>query len=146
MAYDQLEKHAEAVKDWTRTIELSPPREQPYGRARRVYSRVRAGQLAEAVAEVAELTKSGNWPAVQWYEFACIYAVASGKSAVKKQEYADRAMELLHQALKAGYKDAAHLAKDKDLDVLRQRDDFNKLLESLAKPKEKAAAGKEKRQ
>ena len=34
----------------------------------------------------------------------------------KKQEYADRAMELLQEAVKAGFKDATHMKKDKDLD------------------------------
>jgi hypothetical protein len=72
---------------------------------------------------------------VQWYDFACVYALASGKAADKKQEYADRAMQLLREAVKAGFNDAAHMAKDKDLDGLRPRDDFKKLLESLAKPK-----------
>jgi hypothetical protein len=62
--------------------------------------------VAEAVAEVAELTApvadvpgSPKWNAGQWYDFACVYAVASGKIADKKQEYADRAMELLHKTL-----------------------------------------------
>jgi serine/threonine protein kinase len=135
-AYDVLEKHAEAVKDWNRAIELSLPREQPVLRARRANSRVRLGRIASAVAEVAELTKALAWPAGQWYDFACIYAVAAGKDAGKKKEYADRAMELLQRAVKAGYKDAAHMAKDKDLDVLRQREDFKKLMEALAKAKE----------
>ena len=35
--------------------------------------------------------------------------------------------------MKAGYNDAAHLAKDTDLDPLRDRADFKKLLESLPK-------------
>ncbi len=137
-ANDQLEKYAEAVKDWNRAIELSPRQEQPLFRAQRANSRVRAGQVAEAAAEVAELTKTGKWPADKWYDFACVYAVASSKSADKKQEYADRAMELLHKAVQAGYTDAAHLAKDKDLDVLRERGDFKKLLaelEAAARPK-----------
>jgi tetratricopeptide (TPR) repeat protein len=131
LAHDQLAKYTEAVKDWSRAIELSPPQEQWSFHASRANSRVRAGRATEAVAEVAELTKAGNCPAGQWYDFACIYAVASGKSGDKKQEYADRAMELLHKAVNAGYKDAAHMAKDNDLDVLRQRDDFNKLLAEL---------------
>ena len=134
MAYDQMEKHAEAVKDWSRVIELSSPPEQAGFRVQRADSRVRTGQVTEAVAEVADLTKSRKWDAGKWYDFACIYALASGKSADKKQEYADRAMELLHQAVKAGYKDAAHMAKDKDLDALRGRDDFKKLLADLNPP------------
>ena len=67
-------------------------------------------------------------------------AVAGGKIADKKQQYADRAMELLRKAVKAGYKDAAHMKKDTDLDALRGREDFKKLLAELdksspAKPK-----------
>jgi hypothetical protein len=75
--------------------------------------------VAEAVADVEELTKSSSWSADQWYDFACVYAVASGKATDKKQEYANRAMELLRQSVKAGYADAAHMANDIDLDPLR---------------------------
>jgi len=91
-AYDLLEKHSEAVKDWTRVIELSPPPEQPSFRLRRADSRVRAGQVAETVAEIAALSKSPTVTVDQWYDFACIYALASGKATDKKQEYADQAM------------------------------------------------------
>jgi len=48
---------------------------------------------------------------------------------------------MLHRAVQAGYNNAAHMAKDKDLDVLRDRDDFKKLMQSLAKPKEKQPVG-----
>src|SRR5262249_39398337 len=85
-AYDQLEKYTEAVKDWNPAIELSPPQDQASLRAGRTDSLVRAGQVADAVAEVAELARTGKWAASQWYNFACIYALASGKSADKKQE------------------------------------------------------------
>jgi hypothetical protein len=87
-----------------------------------------AGQIEAAVGEVAELTKLSNWTAPQLYDFACVYSVASAKIADKKQEYADRAMELLYKAVQAGFKDAAHMAKDSDLDPLRDREDFKKLM------------------
>ena len=45
--------------------------------------------------------------------------------------YADRAMELLSRAVRAGYNNAAHMEKDTDLDSLRQREDFQKLLAGL---------------
>ena len=48
------------------------------------------------------------------------------------RDFADRAMALLEQAVKPGYKDAAHL-KGTDLDPLRARDDFKKLIEELHK-------------
>ncbi len=50
-------------------------------------------------------------------------------------------MELLPTAVQAGYNNAAHLGKVSDLDVLRVRDDFKKLLQSLAKPSLKVPAG-----
>jgi hypothetical protein len=69
------------------------------------------------------------------YNFASF--CASSKDADRKKEYDDLAMELLHKAVKAGYVDAAHMAKDKDLDSLRDRADFKQLLASL-QPKPKA--------
>ena len=120
-AFDALAKPAEAAKDWDWANELSPPAERLDVRASRASSRLQAGRVAEAVAEVAELTQSSNWNAGEWYDFACVYAVASGKIADKKQEYADRAMELLRTAVQAGYKNAAHMKKDTDLDPLRKR-------------------------
>ena len=93
--------------------------------------RLQEGLVAEAVADANEVTKSENWTADQWYNFACVYSVASGKLAKKKLEHADRAMELLRKAVKAGWKDAAHLKNDGDLDPIRDRDDFRKLVIEL---------------
>jgi hypothetical protein len=67
---------------------------------------------------------------------------ASGKSAAKKQEYADQAMALLRQAMKAGFHDAAHMRKDTDLDALRTRADFRQLLAEL----ERKSPGKPEKQ
>jgi tetratricopeptide (TPR) repeat protein len=133
MAHDRLREFTEAIKDWDKAIELSPEHEQTAARASRATSRLRAGQVAEAVAEVAELTKSQNWNSGQWYDFACVYAVACGKIADKKHEYADGAMDLLQKAVKTGWNDAAHMAKDTDLGPIREREDFKKLIEGLAK-------------
>lgn len=129
--YDTLGRHAEAVKDWDQAIELSPNEEQPGFRAIRASSRLRAGQVDEAVADVAELKDSPSWSANHWYDFACVYAVASSKIADKKTEYADQAMELLAKAVQSGWKDAEFIKKDTDLDPLRDRDDFKQLIAEL---------------
>jgi eukaryotic-like serine/threonine-protein kinase len=133
VAYDRLRNFAEAIKDWDKAIELSPMAEQPRLRAARATTRLQSGHVAEAEAEVAELTKNACGDAGQWYDFACFYAVASDKSADEKQKYADRAMDLLQKAVKAGFNDAAHMAKDTDLDPIRGRADFKKLIDELAK-------------
>jgi non-specific serine/threonine protein kinase/serine/threonine-protein kinase len=132
-AYGRLSKYAEAVRDLDRAVELSTNKEQRGIRVERAAFQLNAGQVAEAVAEIAELSKTPNENADQWYDFACVYAVASGKLADKKREYADRAMVLLQQAVKAGYRNAAHMKQDSDLDSLRGRDDFKRLVAELAK-------------
>ncbi len=90
------------------------------------------------MADVSELTKNPSWNGDQWYNFACVYSLASAKIAHKKNEYTDRAIELLRNAVKAGWNDAKHTAKDPDLDALRDREDFKTLLAEMGR---KAAAG-----
>ena len=78
------------------------------------------------------------------YDAACFRAVIAGVQAKAKtadaakhaQDDADRAMQWLTLACAAGYRDAAHMKKDTDLDPLREREDFKKLLDSLPKPKD----------
>ena len=45
--------------------------------------------------------------------------------------YGDAAMKLLRDAVSKGYKDVAHMKKDIDLDPLRQREDYQKLVAEL---------------
>jgi hypothetical protein len=45
--------------------------------------------------------------------------------------YADQAMAMLRQAVAKGYKATANMKKGKDLDPLRERADFKKLLTDL---------------
>jgi serine/threonine protein kinase/tetratricopeptide (TPR) repeat protein len=76
--------------------------------------------------------------AVDRYNLACYHAVYSaaiieGKSSPaaeelrESQEEAELAIQELQQAVAAGYSDFALLSTDKDLDSLRQRDDFQAL-------------------
>jgi hypothetical protein len=53
------------------------------------------------------------------------------KNARRAQFYADRAMATLKAAVAKGYKNLAQMKKDTDLDPLRQRDDFKKLMAEL---------------
>jgi tetratricopeptide (TPR) repeat protein len=89
-----------------------------------------------------ELARFGFDPVNDTYDAACYLChcvTLAGKDAqfaeVKRKElaqsYADRAVALLAQAVARGYKDAAHMKKDTDLDPLRAREDFKKLLADL---------------
>jgi hypothetical protein len=96
-------------------------------------SRAQAGQVDVAIADIAELTKLSNWTADHWHTFARVYAAASSKVEGKQQEYTDRAMELLEQAVKADPGVIAQLKQDPDLAPLREREDFLKLIGELKK-------------
>jgi tetratricopeptide (TPR) repeat protein len=76
------------------------------------------------------------------YTSACFHAVygkvlrAAAKTASNSPEAdaeSDRAMALLKQAVAAGYQDVASINTDEDLDSLRARDDFKKLVASIKK-------------
>jgi hypothetical protein len=99
-----------------------------------------------ATAEMWEKLKRTD--AISVYYAACCRAVAAsvikvdpktpGADATRlAKEEADRAMAWLVQAVAAGYKDAAQMKEDKDLDALRDREDFKKLLAGLEAGRDK---------
>jgi tetratricopeptide (TPR) repeat protein len=100
-----------------------------------------------ATAEIWEKLK--RMDADSLYNAACYRAVTAvvikqdaktpGADAARlAKEEADRAMAWLAQAVTAGYKNAGHMKKDTDLDALRDRPDFQKLLSEVeAKGKDK---------
>jgi hypothetical protein len=53
--------------------------------------------------------------------------------ADERKKLAIRGVALLRQAIDKGFKDVAHMKKDTDLDPLRDREDFKKLLTELEK-------------
>jgi serine/threonine-protein kinase len=113
----------------------------------------RQGDHAAASAAVQPLVEAKQSSGSTLYDAACIYSLCS--AAARKdgmlataerdklaEQYASRALDLLRQAIQKGYKDTEHMKKDKDLDALRDREDFKKLVAELeaAKPPEKAPA------
>jgi serine/threonine protein kinase/tetratricopeptide (TPR) repeat protein len=104
----------------------------------RYFAKTKDAAGCRATAEMYEKMKRTDSESL--YEAACMRAVTaavtcdSDKSAAAVKDAAaeaDRAMAWLKQAVAAGYKDAAHMKEDKDLDALRDREDFKKLLADL---------------
>jgi hypothetical protein len=84
--------------------------------------------------DVEQVLEAAQIPAVgQRAVKAAVPRAADRTAACAKQTdaEADRAMAWLTEAGRAGWKDAAHLAKDRDLDARRGRKDFQKLLAEL---------------
>lgn len=131
MAYDKLEKHAEAEADWNKLIELSPPESKTDLLTERGKRLIRYGKVAEGIERISELAKLPGADAELWYEYACAYSLAAKLLPEKQQEYSDRAMELLQEAVKAGHENAARISKDSDLKPLRDRNDFKKIISDL---------------
>jgi tetratricopeptide (TPR) repeat protein len=102
------------------------------------------GDHAAVRQEADELARCGYDPCNDTYAAACLVArcvllaAQDGQlSEEKRQElartYADRALELLRQAVGHGYRDAAEMKQDPALAPLRPRADFQQLLAELEK-------------
>jgi len=104
----------------------------------RHFQKHKDGAGCRATAEMWE--KLGRSDAAGLYNAACLRAVTAaviratdGSAAGAKQAgaEADRGMAALAQAVAAGFNNAAILTHDSDLDILRDREDFKKLLTKL---------------
>jgi tetratricopeptide (TPR) repeat protein len=115
----------------------------------RYFGKIKDGAGCRATAEMWD--KLHRTDADSLYNAACYRAVAATVIMQEKasiadatrlaNEQAERAMTWLKQSVAAGYSNGAHLAKDEDLDVLRGREDFKKLLAEVA-AKQKKSEGK----
>jgi tetratricopeptide (TPR) repeat protein len=137
-----LGRYADAVKDWDRALALGPDRARERDlRFSRAVSLGQAGEHAKAVAEANALAAAADVDSGTLYNLACVVAVVSaavknantpGADASRLAEtYSARAIELLQLAVAKGYKDAALMKKDKDLDAVRDREDFKRLVAKL---------------
>jgi serine/threonine protein kinase/tetratricopeptide (TPR) repeat protein len=90
-------------------------------------------------AEMWEKLKRTGDRAAYCYNAACFRAVAaallrtdkSASAAKQADAEADQAMKHLKEAVASGFKDAAQIKADKDLDSLRGREDLKKLVADL---------------
>jgi len=131
----------QAVADPTTALKLPDDQRRPVLVAAMVALAKKEKQPAKAIAAADLLADNAKAPG-DWYDAACGYAlcIPLADKAETKEKYAARAVELLRQAVAKGYKDVAQMKKDTDLDALRPRDDFKKLvadLEAATKPKDK---------
>jgi tetratricopeptide (TPR) repeat protein len=143
---------AEAVKDWDRVVELDDAPDRWKRRVDRALALARAGEHARAAAEADVLAADPAVSTGGLVNLAVAYAVAveaarkdgrlpSSERAALAERYGPRAVALLNQLRTRNYfQDMAHvlaLFVDTDLQPLRSRDDFRKLLADVTKRREK---------
>jgi tetratricopeptide (TPR) repeat protein len=136
----RLDRHAEAVKDYDRALALDDGNQRSYFRVERAIALAYLKDHAKAAAEADAVAREGNLPAFLIRDAAAVFAVcsvAAREDAKLSEQYAARAVALLRRAFEKNYKAiATDIRRDKNLDVLRSREDFKKLLtEWEAKPK-----------
>jgi hypothetical protein len=104
----------------------------------RHYAKTKDAADCQATTEMAE--KLNPTDATCLYNVACMRAVTAAVIRANAQSEtaarsaateADRAMAWLKQAVTAGYNDFQNIKSEKDLDVLRDRKDFQRLLADL---------------
>jgi serine/threonine protein kinase/tetratricopeptide (TPR) repeat protein len=156
LTYDTLGRRAEALVLHEEALAMYKARQGPdhpdtlLRRISVASCLVHLGRGAEAAADCRRAAEAwenlGGSNASSLYNAACFRAAtaaalrAADKSPAGAQQAeaeADRAMAWLERAVAAGFRGAANVAEDHDLDALRHRADFKELLERLraAKPK-----------
>jgi tetratricopeptide (TPR) repeat protein len=143
--------YQDALVHWERALKFADAQNVNSLRLRRAITLAHLGEHASATAEAAEVLQGGfshplNAARVLSLSSAAVRQDAKLSESEQNrlaQQYARRAVDLLSQAQKAGYFDnpasVNRLKKDTDLEPLRSRDDFVKLVTELEE-KHKAAA------
>jgi tetratricopeptide (TPR) repeat protein/tRNA A-37 threonylcarbamoyl transferase component Bud32 len=138
----KLGRYSEALPDWDRAIALDPGPGREELRIRRADTLVRLGKHAQVRAEVDALVAAKGATGLTSYFLAGVCAQASSvtrKDPGLAEQYARRAVELLHKARAAGLfanpNLVRYVAKDKELDPLRRRKDFKEFLAGLSRKK-----------
>jgi tetratricopeptide (TPR) repeat protein len=105
----------------------------------RLHSFAKTGDTAGCRAMVAMGEKPAPTDPAGCYDLACYRAVMAAvlraggnpSAATQADAEADRAMAWLTKAVAAGYKEVSQMKQNKDLDSLRARPDFQKLVADL---------------
>jgi serine/threonine-protein kinase len=132
-ALTKLGRYTKAIGDWDRALSLDDGSAGDAIRAGRAKALVQAGEVPRASADAEELLKAESLNSDALYDIACVFSLASAKStdSVQAERYAGRAVSVLREAVAKGYANIEHMKQDTDLNPLRQREDFQKLLREL---------------
>jgi tetratricopeptide (TPR) repeat protein len=144
ISYAALNRHAEAIPFLDRVVAKVDlpgldPRMWLSALALRMQCCQKLGDLAGCRASAEMFEKRNPADMASLYDAACYRALTAALQAKVKdpdaerlaQDDADKAMSWLQKAVAAGWKNAAHMKKDTDLDALRDREDFRKVLAEL---------------
>jgi serine/threonine protein kinase len=131
----ELRRYTEALRDWEEALPLAKGASRENFRLGRARTLVGLGRPTAAVAEADAVARAERAPFRLVYGAACVYALASGAAtddAGTQERYAARAVELLGSAIDRGFKDVGNLQGNHDLERLKPRADFQKVVQRIA--------------
>jgi serine/threonine protein kinase len=142
-ALDALGRRSAATPDWERALNLDDGSKTTLIRLGLARNK---NDAAGCLAAAAEYEARNHTDAGRLYNAACLRAVCAAvipqvpetpaaDAARLSKEQGDLAMAWLHKAVAAGFSNASHVKQDNDLDALRERADFKKLLAELENKK-----------
>jgi len=129
-----------AEKDFQEAVTLRPDDAEVWAWRGRVFAQL--GRLDAAAADLHHAEKLAKGPQ-QLFDLARMYSFAAGAAAAVKPQpppasaskyrdaWAAQALACLKQAVAAGWKDAARLEQEKDLEALRGHPEFQNLVKAL---------------
>jgi serine/threonine protein kinase/Tfp pilus assembly protein PilF len=129
-----LGRFSKGVEDWDRAIEMDDGRYRIALLLKRASNLLNLKDHVRATADAAAIAESSAATAEDLYNAACVYALSAQMipdDAPRADADARHAVQLLRQAAAKGFKDAAHVKTDSDLDSLRSRKDFQHFIEEL---------------
>jgi serine/threonine protein kinase len=133
VALAKLQRHAEALADWDRALELADDATRRPFRVMRVASMARVDP-ARTVAEVESILREEQLTTEGIYRITCALCVASTGLAdtADRERVAHRVVDYLGRLQAKGFfangANAERLKSDAELGAVRDRDDFKKLV------------------
>jgi tetratricopeptide (TPR) repeat protein len=121
-AWSEMKRYDKAIRDYNEAIRLDPRFALALCNRGDAWSANK--EYAKAIVDYDEAIRLDPKFALALYGKACCYA-AQGRI--------DPAIESLRQALVAGYRNFGHMAKDSNLDPIRNEQRYNELLKMYAK-------------
>jgi tetratricopeptide (TPR) repeat protein len=145
--FDQARTHLQAA---LKAKPKSPEYRHAYGKILffQANNHLARADHARLATNAEELASFACYPPTDAYNGACFLChsvmlvdkdakLDQAKRRELAKHYADRALALLRQAVVRGYKNAAHMKMNRDLQPLRERPEFKKLLAELEGAKKK---------
>jgi tetratricopeptide (TPR) repeat protein len=129
-----LERYQQALPDWDRAIELDDGRYNVTLRVKRASNLLNLNDHARVAADARAIAESLEASAKDLFFAACFLGRAAQLARDDQtlvDQYGARAVAALRQAAAKGYPNDARWKDERDLEVLRDREDFQKLMAEL---------------